>query len=339
MKTNRMVAFRLVALLMLTALAITSTVPAGASPAWDWIPGTVHYHCIEPSNRTTTICTWPTDNETKGTISFYGCQQSYDLVFSEPVGGLVDITVPKDSYNSDPFFEKTIGPNYLWLQVYLTDDGNGTVATTSGALYDVDISITVTGNGTGGFDTDIEYSGGSAPAGSCLLYMPLNMSVWLGTSETDPTEILHLFEMEFPMWVTTGFIEASIIEARAYAFPNKTQGEVYHPPPDNYTASLSMDGYSLNATGVPFDAETGAVLLAGAGAGLDIQADVPLIGDAFTDYVFVDFEVAKQEFPPVGGVWIPVDKLALLAPYIGLASTIILAVAATAIFFKYRKKP
>jgi pimeloyl-ACP methyl ester carboxylesterase len=42
--------------------------------------------------------------------------------------------------------------------------------------------------------------------------------------------------------------------------------------------------------------------------------------------------------PAVGGIWVPVDKFALLAPYIGLASTIILAIAVTALFFKYRKK-
>jgi hypothetical protein len=40
----------------------------------------------------------------------------------------------------------------------------------------------------------------------------------------------------------------------------------------------------------------------------------------------------------VGGIWVPVDKLALLAPYIALASTIILAVAATAVIFKRKKK-
>ena len=42
--------------------------------------------------------------------------------------------------------------------------------------------------------------------------------------------------------------------------------------------------------------------------------------------------------PPVGGIWVPVDKLALLAPYIGLASTILVATAATAIYIKRRKK-
>ena len=41
---------------------------------------------------------------------------------------------------------------------------------------------------------------------------------------------------------------------------------------------------------------------------------------------------------PVGGVWIPVDKLGLLAPYIGLASTIIAATAATAIYARRVKR-
>jgi len=41
---------------------------------------------------------------------------------------------------------------------------------------------------------------------------------------------------------------------------------------------------------------------------------------------------------PVGGIWIPVDKLSLLAPYITLVSTIILAVSASAAYIKYRKK-
>jgi hypothetical protein len=40
----------------------------------------------------------------------------------------------------------------------------------------------------------------------------------------------------------------------------------------------------------------------------------------------------------VGGISVSVDKLALLAPYIALASTIIVATAATAIYVKHRKK-
>ena len=47
---------------------------------------------------------------------------------------------------------------------------------------------------------------------------------------------------------------------------------------------------------------------------------------------------AEIEPTPVGGIWIPVDKLALLAPYIALASTILVATAATAIYVKHAKR-
>jgi len=42
--------------------------------------------------------------------------------------------------------------------------------------------------------------------------------------------------------------------------------------------------------------------------------------------------------PPVGGVCVPVDKFGLLAPYIGLVSTIVVATVATAIYAKRRKE-
>ena len=41
---------------------------------------------------------------------------------------------------------------------------------------------------------------------------------------------------------------------------------------------------------------------------------------------------------PVGGIYIPVDKLSLLAPYITLVSTIILAVSISVAYIKIRKK-
>jgi len=50
-----------------------------------------------------------------------------------------------------------------------------------------------------------------------------------------------------------------------------------------------------------------------------------------TDGSFVNSE-------PVGGISIPVNKLELSAPWIGLASIVILAIAATAIFVKFRRK-
>mgnify|MGYP002395730737 CR=1 FL=1 len=42
--------------------------------------------------------------------------------------------------------------------------------------------------------------------------------------------------------------------------------------------------------------------------------------------------------PPVGGVSIPVNKLELLAPYIGLASTILIVTVATAIYVKHANR-
>ena len=42
--------------------------------------------------------------------------------------------------------------------------------------------------------------------------------------------------------------------------------------------------------------------------------------------------------PPVGGVSVPVDKLGLLASYIALTSTILIATAATAIYVKHTKR-
>jgi hypothetical protein len=46
------------------------------------------------------------------------------------------------------------------------------------------------------------------------------------------------------------------------------------------------------------------------------------------------FEVYVWEQPAVGGIYVLVDKFGLLAPYIGLASTILVATAATAIYVK-----
>jgi len=56
-----------------------------------------------------------------------------------------------------------------------------------------------------------------------------------------------------------------------------------------------------------------------------------------------DYDIFYKWLPPpptptVGGVWVPVDKFGLLAPYIGLASTILVATVATAIYVKHVKR-
>lgn len=52
---------------------------------------------------------------------------------------------------------------------------------------------------------------------------------------------------------------------------------------------------------------------------------------------FIKHVSHKIQVSGVGGIWVPVDKLSLLAPYFGLTSTIIVATVATAIFAKRRK--
>lgn len=56
---------------------------------------------------------------------------------------------------------------------------------------------------------------------------------------------------------------------------------------------------------------------------------------SYLDDINRDLKYAYKEPPPaVGGIWIPVDKLGLLAPYIGLVSTIIVGMVATTIYAK-----
>lgn len=61
---------------------------------------------------------------------------------------------------------------------------------------------------------------------------------------------------------------------------------------------------------------------------------VPISPVIFYDGYFDNTELT----PSVGGIWIAVDKLSLLAPYIGLASTMIAAVVVTGIYIKRRRK-
>ena len=61
----------------------------------------------------------------------------------------------------------------------------------------------------------------------------------------------------------------------------------------------------------------------------------PGTGDEVSDYVDYSLWLDKPIGIPVdGGIWVPVDKFGLLAPYIGLTSTILVATAATAICIK-----
>jgi hypothetical protein len=62
----------------------------------------------------------------------------------------------------------------------------------------------------------------------------------------------------------------------------------------------------------------------------DYDADVDALDDG--DVNGAGFRVESGWF--VGGFVVPVDKLALLAPYIGFASTVLVAIVATAVYVK-----
>lgn len=47
--------------------------------------------------------------------------------------------------------------------------------------------------------------------------------------------------------------------------------------------------------------------------------------------------VEVHQPPPVGGITVPIDKFALLAPYIGLTSTTLVLAAATATYVKLKR--
>ena len=66
-------------------------------------------------------------------------------------------------------------------------------------------------------------------------------------------------------------------------------------------------------------------------------ANVTVIASTITNHTSSKHTITTAKIP-VGGIWIPVDKLALLAPYIALASTILVATAATAIYVKHAKR-
>ena len=60
--------------------------------------------------------------------------------------------------------------------------------------------------------------------------------------------------------------------------------------------------------------------------------------DGTLDGLVFSFKVTSTYTPwTVGGLWVPIDKFGLLAPYIGLVSTIVAATVAAAIYVKRRR--
>ena len=110
-----------------------------------------------------------------------------------------------------------------------------------------------------------------------------------------------------------------------YVISNRTNGitQIYHggeiywsesPPQNNYAG---LYWHSLDNTSIAISRYS---------------------NDLWWSQVRVMIWKIEPEAEAVGGLYIPVDKLGLLAPYIALVSTIILAVSISVAYIKYRKK-
>jgi hypothetical protein len=107
------------------------------------------------------------------------------------------------------------------------------------------------------------------------------------------------------------------------------------PTVHNNASIVSHDIYNVVPIPAPFPPGVPATSWALSNYGYPYNA--PASAPA-TSYAIVEAAVITSPVPVVGGIWVPVDKLALLAPYIALASIIILAIVATAVLFRRKKK-
>jgi hypothetical protein len=130
-----------------------------------------------------------------------------------------------------------------------------------------------------------------------------------------------------------------------WVFPTSTSPATNPPPPKNtFTTTNISQAYALTSDGVygacgstnntdpkiPNSQSGYLYLFNTAGTGT-LWSSANLGGNVHT--VAISYTAIT-----VGGTVVPVDKLVLLAPYIALASTILIATAATGIYVKRRKK-
>lgn len=101
-------------------------------------------------------------------------------------------------------------------------------------------------------------------------------------------------------------------------------------PDNNVVVSRTLQtnatgGYSLTFS-LPVDAKKGTYT---------VQVSSTYDGVTATNSTSFTYTVAS---PSVGGIWLPIDKFALLAPYIGLALAVLAATVASAVYVKRVKR-
>jgi len=216
---------------------------------------------------------------------------------------------------------------YLYL---VTWDGGTTVTFYDGLCYGFSIKRTGTGSGTdtnggiGGVQDECFYEEANVTPGPVIPgFDPVNVI----NLEAYPTNVVVGENVYISLVVENQGDEITDFNVKVYADENTTVfGDEYTlgmqtlfdlPPGENRTLN-----FIWNTESVPYDYYWVSAEASTASSQIDYLISPIGIGPPL----------------PVGGIVIPVDKFGLLAPYIALASTILIATAATAIYVKRRNK-
>jgi hypothetical protein len=134
----------------------------------------------------------------------------------------------------------------------------------------------------------------------------------------------------FTFWQTTNYPLQPVFYIYGY----------YSPTPTELTFAYWQDSFKVAYLYTPSGKVIGSTVPSTGGA--KDSAVLYYWGDAPIEVLPGGNTSVKQEIPPpvvpVGGVFVPVNKLGLLAPYIGLTSTTLVATVAAAVYVKRVKR-
>jgi len=156
---------------------------------------------------------------------------------------------------------------------------------------------------------------------------------WYGNDTNDNTFEIHIVDADSGYTMVTGVIyennnldfEWKVYDVSWLAF--YTHGDFYI----ELWAPFNSEMFVAGDTDEPFNERSECWN----GTGWEpLPTDFPAMPCDLRIRAIVEIEVTQL----VGGIWIHVDKLALLAPYIFSTSLILVAAAATAIYVKRKKK-
>jgi len=246
-------------------------------------------------------------NETTGTVVW-----SYELVGSVHSGS--SAIANGRVFVADHFDKKLYafgGPPYVArIKAYCYTEGS-----------DISVGITMDGSPTG-YNTTHTFTGLTGTHNFTVPDTDLNdhlFKQW-NTGETSTT-----------ITVTSGGTYIAYYQAKCNLTITTTTGGTTDPSPGTYTY---WEGTIVSVTANPY---TNYVFDHWELDGFWYSSNpisVTMDSDHTLRAVFAEYSPP----PPVGGIVSPVDKLGLLAPYIGLASTILVATVATVIYVKRIKK-